>query len=553
MTDFDLVVRRGLIHDGAGGPPWIGDVAVSGDRIAAIAPLVAGHGAVEVDANGLAVAPGFINMMSWAPETLIEDGRSMSDIVQGVTLEVMGEGASMGPLDDAMQTALAAGGLSGTVDGYRYPVEWTTLCEYLQWLERRGISPNVASFVGAGTLRVHAVGHTDRPLTPDGLRRMCELLEHEMRHGALGVASALIYPPETSYSTVELIALARVAARHGGMYASHIRSEGHGLREAVAELVDIARESGVRAEVYHLKAAGRSNWDSLEQAIDLIERARAGGLPVTADVYPYEYSGTSLAACLPPWVHEGGPEALRHRLHDAAVRDRIRADMGRSGWENPFLDAGPDRIQVRGPLVPKLAHHTGRSVATVALTLETTPEDAVMDLVRDNPGDIFALYFDMSPEGVRLAARQPWVSFCSDAESMSAGSAGRDGSIHPRAFGAFARVLGRFARDEGLFSLAEAVRRMTSLPAANLGLTRRGLLRVGNFADIVAFDARTILDHTGPGTPYRYATGMEHVLVNGTPVLADGRHTGATPGRFVHGPGGRVRRAPAGGRRTPVG
>jgi N-acyl-D-amino-acid deacylase len=512
-------------------------VAISEDRIAAVAPGVAGRGSLEIDVDGLAVAPGFINMMSWAPETLIEDGRSMSDIRQGVTLEVFGEGTSMGPLNESMRSALQVGGLTGDPGGYRYPIAWRSLAEFLDWLACRGIAPNVASFVGAGTLRVHEAGYADRPLTVLELARMCALLEHEMRHGALGIASALIYPPETAYLTTELIALARVAAKYGGMYASHVRSEGSALGEAVAELVEITRRSRVRSEVYHLKSAGRTNWPALSSAIALIDEARREGLSVTADLYPYEYSGTSLTACLPPWAHEGGAEALRGRLHDPVARQRILEDLSRPGWENPFLDAGPDRISVRGPLAAPLAHHLGQSLSAIARARGTSPAEAVMDLVRDSPGDVFALYFEISPAGVRLAASQPWVSFCSDAESLSAESAARRGNIHPRAFGAFARVLGGFVREEGLFSLAEAIRRMTSLPAANLGLSGRGVLRSGCHADVVAFDPRTIADHATPEMPNRYASGVEHVLVNGVPVLLHGEHTGATPGRFVRGPG----------------
>lgn len=536
MPDFDVVLRRGLLFDGTGAEPVTGDLAITDGRVAALGPRVSGTGARELDVDGLAVAPGFINMMSWAPETLIEDGRSLSDVMQGVTLEVMGEGTSMGPLDATMRDTLWAGGISGRVDGFHYPVEWTTLWEYLEWLEQRGTSVNVASFVGAGTLREHEVGYVDRPASQAELRRMCALLDDEMRHGAVGVASALIYPPETAYSTAELTALARVAAAHGGMYASHVRSEGAGLLDAVAELIEIARGANARAEVYHLKAAGRAHWHLLPAAIELIEKARSADLEVTADVYPYEYSGTSLTACIPPWAHEGGASALRERLHDPSVRDRIRAEMARPGWENPLLDAGAEHIQVRGPLDDDLARFSGLSLAQVAGALATTPEDAAMDLVRDNRGDVFALYFDMDPSDVRLVAGRPWVSFCSDAESLSSEMAARDGAVHPRAFGAFARVLGRFVREE-IMSLTEAVRRMTSLPADNLRLAGRGRLRLGYAADVAVFDPLSVIDRATPQVPHAYAEGMVHVLVNGSPVLLDGAHTGATPGRFVRGPG----------------
>lgn len=538
MSDFDLVLRGGLVHDGSGRSPSIGDVGITGSRIVAVARGLSG-GRRELDVDGLVVAPGFINMMSWAGETLIEDGRSMSDVRQGITLEVMGEGTSMGPLTEPMRAALAADGISGVVGGYRYPVEWRTLAEYLDWLERRGVSPNVASFVGAGTLRVHTMGYEARPASRDELAQMCALLEREMLDGAMGVASALIYPPETAYSTDELVALAAVAGRHGGMYASHVRSEGAGLLEALVELVEIARRAEVRAEVYHLKAAGRSSWSMLQAAIDLLEAARADGLAVTADMYPYTCSGTSLSTCIPPWAHEGGPDAMRARLADPSVRARVKEELSHAAWENPFLDAGPDNILVAGPLLPRLGDAAGRTLGELAARAGTDPADVAMDLVQQNPGEVFALFFDMREGDLRRIARRPWVSFCTDAESLASEVAQQRGGIHPRAFGAFPRVLGRLVREGGVLTLPEAIRRMTGLPATNLGLPDRGRIRPGSHADVVVFDASSITDHATPTAPTSYATGMHHVFVNGTPVLLDGVHTGALPGRFVRGPGWR--------------
>lgn len=537
MAAYDLVLRGGTIHDGSGNQPWTGDVAISGDTIVALAPRVADRGAHEIDVAGLVVSPGFINMMSWAPETLIEDGRSLSDVLQGVTLEVMGEGTSMGPLSESMSEAMEADGIAGVMGGFRYPVTWRTLGEFLTWLESRGITPNVASFVGAGTLRVHEVGFEDRAAAPNEVRAMCGLLDREMTAGALGLASALIYPPETSYRTEELISLARVVSARGGMYASHVRSEGSGLLDAIRELIEIARRAHVRAEVYHLKAAGRRNWNKLPEAISLITAARASGLAITADLYPYDCSGTSLNTCFPPWAHVGGPDALRVRLSDASAREQIRADMSKGDWENPFLDAGPENIMVSGPLAPELAEWAGCTLADLARRHGRDPTEIAMDLALRNGGDVFALFFDIHRDDVRLIARQPWVSFCSDAESLSSEVARQRGGIHPRAFGAFARVLGQLVRDENVLPLPEAIRRMTSLPAANLGLRRRGVLRVGHFADVVAFEQESIADHATPQDPHRYAAGMRHVLINGTPVLLDGSHTGAQPGRFVRGPG----------------
>ena len=540
MDEFDLVLRGGTVLDGSGGTPWVGDLGIRGDRIAALGPDLPGRGVREVDVHGLAVAPGFINMLSWAVESLIEDGRSMSDVLQGVTLEVMGEGTSMGPLNPAMRSDLEANGLAGEVDGFRYPVEWTTLSEYLQHLERRGVTPNVASFVGAGTLRVHEVGHADRPVEEAELRAMCALLDAEMRQGAVGLASALIYPPETAYRTEELVALCEVVAEHGGLYASHMRSEGAALLEAVDEVLEIARRSGVRAEIYHFKAIGRQNWPKMESAIAAVEAARSAGAEVTADVYPYDFAGTSLTACLPPWAHEGGVDELRRRLRDPSSRQRIREAMSRTGWENPFLDTGPDHIRVSGALAPALSGLLGRSLREVAEIRGSSPEDTAMDLVLENGGDVSALYFNISIENVHRVIERPWVSVCSDAESLPAEGRALALGVHPRTYGSFARVLGPFVRD-GLLSLPEAVRRMTGLPARNLRISDRGRLQVGLHADVVAFDPATVADHATPADPHRYATGIHHVWVNGTAVVTDGAHTGATPGRFVRGPGWRGR------------
>jgi N-acyl-D-amino-acid deacylase len=538
-TDVDLVIRGGTIFDGDGGEPWVGDVAVRGGRIAAVGDAPLRGAAIEIDGEGLAVAPGFINMMSWAVESLIEDGRSLSDIRQGVTLEVMGEGFSMGPLNADMRSELEDRGIWNAPDRFPYPVEWTTLCGYLEWLEDRGVSTNVSSFVGAGTLRVHEVGYDDRLATADELTRMGSMLRQEMEGGALGVASALIYPPSTYADTAELIALARVAAAHGGLYASHMRSEGATLLEALEELIAIAREANVRAEVYHLKAAGRGHWDKLDAAIEMIAAAREEGLAVTADMYPYDFCGTGLTACIPPWVHEGGVERLLARLRDEGARARIREEMTTpsDAWENAYLDAGPDGILLSGSLAPSIGPLQGSTLTQVADRRGTGPEDTLMDLVVENGGGVQAMYFDMLEDNVRRQIPLPWVSFCSDAESLAAEGRFLTMGVHPRAYGAFARVLGRYVRDEELLTLEEAIRKMTSLPADNLRLEDRGRLRVGGYADIAVFDPVEIADHATRQDPHRYATGMAHVIVNGEPVLLDGEHTGATPGRFVRGPG----------------
>ena len=507
MSDVDVLVRGGTILDGSGEPARTGDVAIRGDRIVGVGDLGAVDPKLVVDAEGLAVAPGFINMMSWSPESLIEDGRSQSDLRQGVTLEVLGEGLSMGPLTAEMKDELERRGLANPL--VEYEIEWTTLGEFLGWLERRGISANVASFVGASTVRIHELGYEARPPTEDELDRMCRLVREAMAEGALGVASALIYPPATSSTTEELVALASAAAEFGGSYASHIRGEGAALLGSIAELIEI------------------------------VEAARAEGLPVTADVYPYHFSGTGLDSCIPPWAHEGGFDALVERLRDPDVRARVVEDLGSvvDGWENPFREGGPERIVVAGFRRDALRDLTGKTLAEVASIRGTTPEEAVMDLLIEDDNNVNALFFEMSEDEVRTVLALPWVSFCSDEESQAPEGIFLKANPHPRAYGAFARVLGRYVREEGILPLEEAIRKLTSLPAENLRLEGRGRLRDGFFADLVVFDPGEIRDHATPDDPHRYATGVAHVLVNGTPVIAKGEHTGATPGRFVRGPG----------------
>jgi N-acyl-D-amino-acid deacylase len=539
VSDIDLLIRGGTIYDGSGRSPVVGDVAIRGDRIAAVGDVDRVDPLHVIDADGQAVAPGFINMMSWSSESLIEDGRSQSDIRQGVTLEVMGEGWSMGPLTGEMKAELGRRGAANPL--VEYDVGWTTLGQYLGWLERRGVSPNVASFVGASTVRIHAMGYDARPATEAELGRMRALVREAMVEGALGVASALIYPPATSSTREELVALAAVAAEHDGMYASHIRSEGAMLLQAIDELIEIARLANVRAEIYHLKASGESNWPKMDRAITMVEAARESGHEVTADVYPYTFSGTGLGACIPPWAHEGGFDALLDRLRDPPLRARILEGMRSSsgGWENPLLETEPDAIVVAGFRQDALRDLTGMTLAAVASRRGTTPEEAVLDLLVEDDNDVGAFYFAMSEDNVRKVVSLPWVSFCSDEESQAPEGLFLKADPHPRAYGAFARVLGTYVRDERILPLEEAIRRMTSLPAANLRLDGRGRLREGAYADVVVFDPTEVRDHATPQTPHRYSTGVSHVLVNGTPVISEGDHTGASPGRFVPGPGAR--------------
>ena len=533
VARHDLVVRGGTIYDGSGGEPYEGDVAIDGDAIAQVG-RVSGRGREEIDARGLAVAPGFINMLSWATESLIEDGRSQSDIRQGVTLEVFGEGISMGPLTDSMKNEMVA--LQRDI---RFDVRWTTLAEYLEHLVARGISPNVASFVGATTVRIHELGYENRPPTPAELGRMQDLVRAAMEDGALGVGSSLIYAPAFYAKTDELIAMSRVAAEHGGMYISHMRSEGNRLLESVDEVITIAREAGVRAEIYHLKAAGEQNWPRIDAVIARVNAARAAGLAITADMYTYAAAATGLDAAMPPWVQEGGYLKWAERLRDPRIRARVRREMvtPSNAWENFFLFAGPDRILLVGFKADSLKRYTGKSLAEVARLRGSSPEETAMDLVVLDGSRVGTVYFLMSEENIRKQIPLPWLSFGSDAEAAAPEGVFLKWNPHPRAYGTFARLLGRYVRDERLIPLEEAIRRLTTLPAENLKIRRRGRLAPGYFADVAVFDPATIADHATFERPHQYATGMVHVFVNGVAVLRNGDHTGATPGRVVRGPG----------------
>jgi N-acyl-D-amino-acid deacylase len=531
----DLLLRGGIIHDGRGDTPVEGDIAIAEDRITAVGSLHHWRGREELDVSGLAVAPGFINMLSWATESLLADGRAESDVRQGVTLEVMGEGFSMGPLTDTMKEELAAQSLLGL------EVEWTTLGEYLEHLERSGVAPNIASFVGSATVREHELGAEDRPPDTAELARMQSLVVQAMQEGAVGLAAALVYAPAFYAATDELVALARAAGEHGGMYITHLRSEGNGLLEALDELMTITRDAGVRAEIYHLKASGRSNWDKLDAVVERVEQARSDGFPVTADMYTYTAGATGLDGAMPPWVQEGGFEAWRARLQDPDIRERVEHEMttDTNEWENMFLLAGPDNMRLLAFKDERLRPHTGKTLAEVALERQTTPARAAMDLVVEDGTRVATAYFTMSEENVRRQVALPWVSFCSDSPAPAAEGVFLQWSTHPRAYGSFARLLGKYVRDEKVVPLEEAVRRLTSLPAGNLRLRDRGLLAPGYFADVAIFDPDRIQDHATYDEPHRYATGMRHVAVNGTLVVRDSEHTGALPGRVVRGPGWR--------------
>jgi N-acyl-D-aspartate/D-glutamate deacylase len=532
---YDVILRGGTIVDGSGEQPYVGDVAIEGDSIAAIGNLRRSHGRTEINAQGLVVAPGFINMLSWSTETLLEDGRSQGEIRQGVTLEVFGEGWSMGPLNEAMKKRVVEE--QGDI---KYDVTWTTLGEYMEQLVAREISCNVASFVGATTVRIHTVGYEDREPTAAELDTMRLLVRQAMEEGALGVGSSLIYAPAFYAKTNELVELSKVAGEYGGMYISHIRSEGNRLLEAVDELIDIAREANVPAEIYHLKAAGEANWSKLDAVIARVESARSEGLRITADMYTYTAGATGLDAAMPPWVQEGGLQEWRRRLQDPAIRARVVREMRTptDDWENLLLAAGsPEQVLLVAFKQDSLKTLTGRTLADVAQMYGKSPEETAIDLVIADNSRVGTVYFLMSEENVERQVGLPWVAFDSDEGSQAPEGVFLKSNPHPRAYGNFARLLGKYVREEKATTLQDAVRRLTSFPAENLKLVRRGRLVPGMYADVVVFDSATIQDHATYARPHQYATGVRHVFVNGVQVVANGEHTGATPGRVVRGPG----------------
>jgi N-acyl-D-amino-acid deacylase len=532
---FDVIIKGGTVYDGTGEKPHVIDVAIRGDRIAGLGTFSTDQARTVIDAKGLAVAPGFINMLSWSTESLIEDGRSQSEIREGVTTEIMGEGYSMGPVNDRMKERMRT--QQGDI---KYEIKWNTLAEYLRHLEQRGISCNVASFVGATTIREFAIGLEDKPPTPEQLEQMRELVRQEMEAGALGIGTSLIYPPAFYAKTEELIELCKVAAKYKGKYISHMRSEGNQLLEAIDELLRISKEAGIPAEIYHIKAAGQPNWGKADAMLAKIEDARKAGLKITADMYTYTAAGTGLDACLPPWTEDGGYPALFKRLRDPATREKIAAEVRTPSdkWENLYLAAGsPEKILLSGFKSEKLKPLTGKSLAEVAKMRGKDPVETAMDLIAEDESRIDTIYFLMSEENVKKEIAKPWVSFGSDEASQAPEGNFLKSNCHPRAYGCFSRVLGKYTREEKILTLEQAVRKLSGLPATNLGLDHRGFVQEGMFADVVVFDPATVGDRATFDKPHQYSVGMKHVFVNGAQVLKDGEHTGAKPGRAVWGPG----------------
>src|SRR5213592_2091874 len=532
---FDVVIKNGTVYDGTGSEGRKADVAIRGDRIVGVGDFQNSSATNVIDAHDLAVAPGFINMLSWSTESLIEDGRSQSEIRQGVTAEIMGEGESMGPVNDRIREHM----LREQKD-IHYEIKWNTLAEYLRYLEAHGVSCNVASFIGATTIREYVIGFEDKQPTPEQLDEMRELVRKEMEAGALGIGTSLIYPPAFYAKTEELIELCKVAAKYQGKYISHMRSEGNQLFEAFDELLRIAREANIPAEVYHIKAAGQKNWPKESELLARIEGAQKDGLKITADMYTYTAAGTGLDACLPPWTEDGGYPALFKRLRDPATREKIKAEVkiDSDKWENLYLAAGsPEKILLVGFKSDKLKPLTGKTLAEVAKMRGKDPIDTMMDLIAEDESRIGTVYYLMSEENVKKELAKAWISFGSDEASQAPEPPFTKSNPHPRAYGNFARVLGKYVRHEKVLSMTDAIRRLSGLPATNLGLDHRGFLQERMFADVVVFDPAKIADHATFEKPHQYATGVKHVFVNGVQVLKDGEHTGAKPGRALWGPG----------------
>ena len=532
---FDVLIKNGQLIDGSGNPSYIGDIGINGDTIAAIGTLKNATGKLEIDATGLVVAPGFINMLSWAVESLIEDGRSLSDIKQGVTLEVFGEGMSMGPLSETLKQQMAAS--QGNI---KYDIDWSTLDEYLESLVNRGISPNVASFIGATTVRINHIGYEDRAPTDEEMISMKAMVREAMEEGAMGVGSSLIYAPAFYSSTEELIELCKVSSEYDGMYISHMRSEGNRILESIDELMKIANDANIRAEIYHLKMSGKDNWHKYDDVVKKIDSARTAGLHITTDMYNYVAGATGLDASMPPWVQEGGYDKWAERLKDPKIRKRVYKEMttDTDEWENLMFGAGTaDNLLLIGFKNDSLRHYTGKTLTEVAKIHGKSPEETAMDLVIADGSRVGTVYFLMSEENVKKQIALPYMSFGSDAESSAPEGVFLESSTHPRAYGNFSRVLGKYVRDEKVISMEEAIRKLTALPASNLKIKNRGSLAEGYFADIAIFNPETIQDHATFAEPHQLSTGMVHVLVNGEQVLKDGEHTGAKPGQVVRGPG----------------
>jgi len=531
QLQYDTIIRGGTLYDGSGKPAYIGDLAIKGERITAMGDLGSATATTVINAHGKAVSPGFINVMGWGGITLVQDGRAMSGITQGITLEIMGEGHSMGPLTDQMKSEFKT--------DWGIESQWTSFGDHLDFLVENGVSPNVASFMGATTARINVLGKDNVSPTAEQMAQMQDVVRKAMEEGAVGVASSLIYTPAAFASTEELIALSKAAREYGGIYASHMRNEGRGIFTALDELIRIAREADIPAEIYHLKMADKKSWHRFPEVVEKIETARAEGLKITADIYPYAASASGLDNIMPPWANEGGYHKWVERMRDPETRAQLKADMNTDSddWENVFVSAGPEAVLLVGFINPDLRKYVGKTLEEVAKERGTDPEDTAMDLVIEDGSRVRAVFFTQSEDVVRQALVLPWVSFCTDTKVVAAEGDFLKNSVHPRGYGSFTRIMGRYVREEGLISLAEAIRKATSLPAKNLSIRDRGSLKEGYYADVLVFDPETIIDNATFDNPHQYSTGIEQVIVNGQQVIVDGEHTGAKPGQAVRGPG----------------
>jgi N-acyl-D-amino-acid deacylase len=534
-NSYDVIVRNGILYDGSGSASYKGDLAINADTIAALGNLKHAHGKLVVDAKNMAIAPGFINMLSWADKSLIEDGLSQSDIRQGVTLEVMGEGWSDGPLNEPMKKDEIE--KQGDI---KYDISWNTLGGYLDFLEKKGVSTNIASFVGATSLRIYVIGYDNRPPTPEEMISMKKLAAQAMEEGAIGISSALIYAPASFSKTDELVELCKEVSKYKGMYISHIRSEGDNLLGSLDELIKISKDAHIKAEIYHLKAAGTENWYKMDLAIKKIDSARTAGLDITANMYNYTAAGTGLYATMPQWVQEGGQDAWLSRLKDPAIKARVSKEMKVPGkdWENFFYMVGsPENIILGVFKTDSLKYLTGKTLAEVAGLKKLSPAETIIYLVVNDNSPVESMFFLMTEDNIKKQIALPWVSFGSDEQSLAPEGVFMKSNPHPRAYGNVSSLLGKYIREEKIIPLEEAIRKLTSLPATNMKVKKRGLLKPGYFADVVVFDPNTIIDHATYTKPHQYSTGVSDVFVNGKQVLKDGEHTGAMPGRVVRGPG----------------
>jgi len=531
---YDTLIKNGTLYDGTGAKGYTGDIAIQGDTIAAIGNLRDATANNTIDAKGKAVSPGFIDLQSQSMISLIQDGRSLGAVKQGVTLEIFGEGSSEGPFNDSLKT------LEQKDQGdIKYNVEWTSLKDYLGYLQKKGVSTNVASFVGAATIRENYLGFANRPPDSAEQEKMKALVRKSMEEGALGIGSALIYAPGAYAQTPELIELCKSAAPYGGVYISHIRSEGNRLLEATDELIRISAQAHIPAIIYHLKAAGRPNWGKMDSLIAKVDSARKAGLDITACMYTYTAGATGFDASMPTAVQEGGLDKWIQRLKDPAIRRQVIKEMRTPSkdWENLYLGAGAENIICTGFKQDSLKYLTGKRLSEIAKMRHTTPEETIIDLVIADHSRVEVIYFLMSEDNVKKEITLPWMAYGSDEASMAPEGVFLKSSCHPRAYGNFARLLGHYVRDEKLIPLEDAVFHLSGQPAGWLKLKRRGTLRTGNYADIVIFDPAAVKDNSTYEKPHQLASGVEDVFVNGTQVLKAGTHTGAKPGRAVFGPG----------------